>query len=424
MTRRTGHPDTPVVQDRSPSRVGVRSPLSLLIGADSLTTRRSGIGRVTFELAQRLRASPDIALVRLWAGERFETADLLDRIARQQPLGPGRSVEERVAHVSPLRAAVARVPGVAPLRNAVRRSGTRREMAAFRREGAGRLLYFEPNMITRPFDGVMVAQVHDLSWLHHRDLHPAERLAWIDRNIGRTLRDTARFAAISRFTAEGFARAFDVSPARIDVVPNAASEMFWPRPEADAVAALARHGLVDRSYILSVSTLEPRKNFDRLLDAHHRLSEAERQRFPLAIAGGAGWGSTLASPRAERARREGTLRLLGYLADDELADITARAACFAYVSLYEGFGLPVLEAMASGTPVVASSTTAVGETAGDAALLVDPEDVDGIADGIRQVIADKDLADRLTERGLARAGCFSWGRTAEAMLDTFARALP
>jgi alpha-1,3-rhamnosyl/mannosyltransferase len=190
-----------------------------------------------------------------------------------------------------------------------------------------------------------------------------------------------------------------------------------------AAPVLDRLKLADRRYILAVSTLEPRKNFDRLLAAHDMLPIGLRNDLPLVIVGGAGWGGVLDDSRADRARREGRLRLVGHISDADLAALYARASVFAFPSLYEGFGLPVLEAMAAGTPVVASSTTAVGEVAGDAAILIDPCDETALMRGLLDVTTDAARAAALRARGFVRAGEFGWDRTASVLIASCRRAL-
>ena len=278
-------------------------------------------------------------------------------------------------------------------------------------------------MIARPFDGVSVVTVNDLSWRFADGLHPAHRVAWIERRLPRSLAQAARLVAISEFTAREMVAHLGVDRRRIDVVPLAPSPLFRPMPPAETGAALARCGLTGRGFVLSVSTLEPRKNFDRLLAAHARLPATVRVRHPLVIAGGRGWGQALTGATAERAAREGSLRLLGHVSDAELAALYTGCTVFAYPSLSEGFGLPVLEAMACGAPVVASGTTATGETAGDAALLIDPFNEKEIAQALARAIEDEALAARLRATGLARAAGFTWERTAAALIATWRRAL-
>ncbi len=396
-------------------------PISVLLGGDSLAFRRSGIGRVTYEIAQAIRDLTSIASLRLWVGERLHGTDLLDQIAAQ---APDSEAPDFTATVRPrqLRILLGRIPGVQAIREKRRGINMRGELQRMR-AGGGRLVYHEPNMIAKRFDGTTIVQVNDLSWLHHRELHPAERIAWIERHLDRTMRQASRFVALSEFTASGLAREFGIARERIDIVPCAASAVFAPRTKEQAEATLARYDLSDRGYVLSVSTLEPRKNFDRLVDAHRALPYTLRQRHKLVIAGGSGWGTTLANAAAEQARREGTLVLLGHVPDSLLVDITARASLFAYVSLYEGFGLPLLEAMATGTPVVASSTTATGETAGMAARLVDPLDVTDISAGLRELLEDERAADMLRRRGLDHASGFTWHHTANKLLASWAAAL-
>ena len=391
------------------------APLSVLLGADSLSSARSGVGRVTFEVGKALRRSPSIGL-RLWIGDQLIEPNILDGLTDRKHLVP-------VPRPKPLRIFVGRLPGVQSVRAVVRRRRFTGNVGDFAALNGGRLIYHETNMILKPFHSVSVSHVHDLSWLHCRDMHPAGRLRWIDDNIKRTLSDAARFVSVSAFTANCLVQEFGIARDRIDVVSNAASNSFRPRSAGQTAETLARHNLIDRSYVLSVSTLEPRKNFDRLVAAHLSLPPRMRARFPLVIVGGSGWGATLANRDAERAERNGTLRLLGRLSDQELVDITARTACFVYVSLYEGFGLPVLEAMATGVPVVASSTTATGETAGNAALLVDPLSVEDIRATIEQILEDQTLAKALGTRGVARAAGFGWEKTARLLMDSWTKAI-
>jgi O-antigen biosynthesis alpha-1,3-rhamnosyltransferase len=389
------------------------TPIGVLLGADSLPGARSGIGRQTLEVARLLRRTPAIGALALLVGERCLPADALETLARMATPATTRGVS-RIAAV---------IPGVAAVHAAWRRRQMNGFAASMGQRIGGRVVYHEVNMIARPFDGATVVTVHDLSWRADPRWHTAERTAWIERRLPSTLAQASRFVCVSDFTAGDVRREFGVAPSRIDIVRPAASAMFRPIEREPAAPVLSRLELTDRGYVFAVSTIEPRKNFDRLLAAHAMLPEAVRQRLPLVIAGSRGWGAALTDAVAERAIRTGTLRLLGHVADDDLVALYARSAAVAYVSLYEGFGLPVLEAMACGAPVIASRNTAVGETAGDAALLVDPEDVADIANAIARVLNDPSLAAALTARGLLRAAEFSWDAMAAGLIASWRKAL-
>jgi alpha-1,3-rhamnosyl/mannosyltransferase len=285
------------------------------------------------------------------------------------------------------------------------------------------VLYHEINMIARPFAGVTVVTVHDLSFRADPHLHPPARVAWIERRLPGTLRQATRFVAVSAFTRREMIARLGIAPERIDVVEPGLSADFHPVDAGVARPVLARLGLTDRGYILAVSTLEPRKNFDRLLTAHTLLPSGLRSRFPLVIAGGRGWGTTLDGAATARHLADGTLRLPGFIGDDDLVPLYARAAVCAYPSLYEGFGLPALEAMACGTPLVTSDGSALAETAGDAALKVDPLDPPAIAEALRRVLEDRVLAEDLRARGLVHASGFTWRRMASGLVRCWRQAL-
>jgi alpha-1,3-rhamnosyl/mannosyltransferase len=359
---------------------------------------------MTLEIARAARASAEIDHTALLLGYGLQPVGVIDHLDDPD------SAACREPTPIPWKVAVGRLPGVQLLRR-VKFSGLNRRLAAIAQESGGRLVYHEPNMIVRPLGLRTVATINDLSWHHEPSWHPAERLQWIDRNLKTTLRRASRFVAISQFTKDAVVRELGVPAGRVDVVPLAPAAEFQPVSQDDATGTLSRYDLQDRSYVFSISTLEPRKNFDRLLAAHLQLPAALRHRAPLVIAGGKGWGNVLAQPEADAAVTARTVRLLGHVPDADLVTLCARAAVFAYVSLYEGFGLPVVEAMATGTPVLASSTTAVGEVAARAALLVDPMDVDAISEGLRRLLEDAALAARLRALGLARAAEFTWERT-------------
>jgi alpha-1,3-rhamnosyl/mannosyltransferase len=238
------------------------------------------------------------------------------------------------------------------------------------------------------------------------------RAARIERaTIARAMRRAAGLQCVSDATRTDLVARFpDVAP-RAFTVPLAADARF--REAGADPAVLARHGLQPQRYVLAVGTLEPRKNLPRLIAAWTQVDDAVRRDAVLALVGPRGWDddATLAAARAT-----GSVRLLGHVPEDDLPSLYAGCACFAYPSLYEGFGLPVLEAMAAGAPVVTSSVSSLPEVAADAALLVDPRDAPAITSALERVLADPALADDLRARGRTRAATFSWQRFAAATL--------
>ena len=264
--------------------------------------------------------------------------------------------------------------------------------------------------------------VHDLSILTHPEWHPTLRTWLMGWPLPRTVATAHHVITDCEAVRVEVIERFRVRPERVSAVPLAPSRDFRVRrPEViDAVAR--RYDLTTGDYILFVGALEPRKNLVRLLDAAQELLRGGwRDVPPLALVGPSGWRN---HELVTRIRSAGSsVRLLGPVPRNDLVALIGGASLLAYPSLSEGFGLPVLEAMACGTPVVASHIGPIVEVAGDAALLVDPTDPEDIAEGLRQVLDDSHLRADLVERGLAQAAKFSWEQTAAGTLSAYGKAL-
>ncbi|WP_375460822.1 glycosyltransferase family 4 protein [uncultured Enterovirga sp.] len=392
-------------------------PIRVLLGADGLHGARSGVGRYTLEVATRLaghHAIEDLAL--LIGGAVRTTAEIPQAEAGDEAAPTPRSgirdtLGGILGEVGPLRA----------LRNRVRMRALGRRLDRLGRSADCPVIYHETNLIPVPFDGPCTVTVHDLFWRERPDLMPPGRLRWLERNVPRWLRQAQAFACVSAFTAAELRRHFPIGDKSVAVVPGAASARFRPMGAEDAQGVLDRYGLADRGYVLAVTTLEPRKNLDRLAAAHAGLPTDIRRRYPLVVVGGDGWGPVLA--RTDAAQRAGDLRLLGFVPDASLAALVARARLMPMVSLYEGYGLPVVEAMAAGTPVLAASTTATAEIAGSAGVMVDPLDVEAIRDGLRRLIDDPTLWSERRAAGLLRSAAFSWDRSVADLITLWRRTL-
>jgi glycosyltransferase involved in cell wall biosynthesis len=233
----------------------------------------------------------------------------------------------------------------------------------------------------------LVVTVHDLAVLRHPETFNRWTRTYSRHVLPRVARAAQRLIAVSEFTKQELVALLNVPEGKVRVIPNAVGEPFTQEGEAEP-----------GDYVLAVSTLEPRKNLSRLVEGYRR---AGLNGVPLLVAGAPGWGDV-------RVEGDG-VRWLGEVRDEELARLYRGARCVAYVSLYEGFGLPVLEAMACGAPVVAGRSGALEEISGGAAVLVDPLDADAIAAGLTEAINRRE---ELRPLGLDRARAFDWREVA------------
>jgi glycosyltransferase involved in cell wall biosynthesis len=258
-----------------------------------------------------------------------------------------------------------------------------------------------------------VVTVHDLTTLIYPETHRLKvRLTQIPF-LGKSLARALRIVADSQATADDIRRFFPEAAARVRVIHAGVAPRFTPAAP-EAVAAIRRELGCPSGYVLYAGTLEPRKNVALLLDAWEALREEDPETLPLVIAGGYGWKSRPLLGRLERLQGAG-VHLLGRVEEDYLLRLLQGASCFVYPSLYEGFGLPVAEALACGVPVIASSSSSLPEVTGGAALLVDPDHPAELALALRQVLGDRGVATDLARRGPPQAARFRWDHSAEAL---------
>lgn len=284
-------------------------------------------------------------------------------------------------------------------------------------------IYHEPNYLAYRFSGPSVVTAHDASWVRHPETHPTDRLDAISRYFPRSLEAASAVLTDSEFVKRELVELFGVSPNKIFPVLLGVSPEFSPRDPMECKSFLAEHGLSFGQYVLSVGTLEPRKNIPTLIDAYSMLPPDLQHRFPLVLVGMRGWLNSGLEARIKPLVERGVIKPLGYVPDAAMPLIYSGAAAFVFPSLYEGFGLPPLEAMACGVPVISSKTSSLPEVIGDAGILVSPLDVDVIAESLRQLLEDPVFAHGLAQQGLRRASGFSWKRTAAETIDVYRRAL-
>jgi len=287
-------------------------------------------------------------------------------------------------------------------------------------EAAADLLHYPANFGPWRARKPVVVTVHDLSFLRHPEWFPRSRSLYYRHAIRRTVRTATRIIADSEATAADLRELLRVPGEKVDVIPLGVEPRFAPASAAAQQAAREKYRLPER-FFLYIGTLEPRKNLAALIRAWVRIAWTIEE--DLVIAGRAGWRmGALAEAIAENPHPD-RLHLPEHIKDADLPAVLSAATAFVWPSLWEGFGLPPLEAMACGVPVLCSSTSSLPEVTGDAALLVNPTDEAAIGAGMQGLAQDTALRDTLHAQGLKRAAEFTWRRTAMLTLESYRKAV-
>ncbi len=253
-----------------------------------------------------------------------------------------------------------------------------------------------------------VVSIHDLSIYRYPQWHPKARIERMQIAIPEAIERAKVILAISESTRQDILEKFQIPPERVHVTLLGVDAIYHQRSAEELQPVLSRFGLTQNAYSFFVSTIEPRKNLLNLLAAYRALPLAMRQRWPLVLAGGGGWQSEDIHDDMQRASREGWLKYLGFVEQRDLPALYAGARLFTYPSWYEGFGLPIAEAMASGVPVLTSNCSSMPEVANGAAILVESGDVSSIKLGLVQALEDDSWRQQAIQRGLQRAAELSW----------------
>lgn len=285
-------------------------------------------------------------------------------------------------------------------------------------------LFHSPDFVLPPLHRTPgILTVHDLSFIKHPHGALPQLRSWLNKVVPRSVARSGHILADSDSTKTDLINLLNVPAHKISVVGAGVEARFRPITDPRALALVGQKYALPQKFILSVGTLEPRKNFDGLMAAFNRIESA----FPdlhLVIAGGKGWlyeGIFAAAAQSPAAAR---IHLIGFVADDDLPALYSLAHLFAYPSHYEGFGIPVLEAMACGTPVVTANNSSLPEVAGQAAVLVPAEDTSALAAALRDLLTDLPLRQTCVERGFKQAGIFTWAAAAQKLLDVYRQISP
>jgi alpha-1,3-rhamnosyl/mannosyltransferase len=272
-------------------------------------------------------------------------------------------------------------------------------------------LYHEPNFLIFESDTPTVATIHDLSVVAHPEWHPAERCRDYERRFQTNLDRCAHFLTVSDFTRNELIRTLGVAPARVTRTYNGVRNTIRPMP-ADHVRATLRRLKLPPRYLLHVGTIEPRKNLLMLMQVYSSLPANVRETCPLVLAGGWGWNYHDLAAFWESEGRHKNVVHLGYLNENDLPAVYNGALGLVMPSLYEGFGLPIVEMLACGGAVVASTADALGEVLGGVGCTIDPRDRDTWRASLLRIMTDDDWRKALQRGARKRAEAFTWDRCA------------
>ena len=382
----------------------------------------TGIGRYAFELATRLPAAAGVSTCDLLNDFGWSGAEAIAAVGAVQSGAAPQS--SRLGRLSLVRQRVARSELASLGYSLLAERSIRRHITS----RCPQLLHC-PNFYTPDVDCPLVVTVHDLSVLDHPEWHPRSRAKLVARSLERLNHRAAAVIVDSHHAAARLSALTPTDSAYVSVVHLAASPHYRPLTadtfDADArrFAELKSRLRLPEKFTLCVSTLEPRKNLVRLLGAYEALDATLRCSVPLVLVGARGWQDDSIRHQVDLAERSGWLKYVGYASEADLPLLYAKCRVFVYPSLYEGFGLPVLEAMQCGAPVIASEASSLPEVGGDAVLYCDATSVDSISMRLSEALTDEALRACLSSKGIERAMCFSWDKVIRETVDVYRRAL-
>lgn len=406
--------------------------MRVVMGGEALEGPLTGIGQYTFHLASQLLTLSEIESLDFLVHGRIKGRGFLHRQSTPTTAPDATSAGELLAADSEsgrgrawisdalgkTRSIAAKSKLAVNLYERVIPVMERRCLRAYGQDD----IFHSPNYMLPEFPGHTVVSILDLSTYRYPEHHPEARVSFVNRHIERAIARADHIITISEFVKAEIVERFNLPEARISVTHLGADQSFHPRSEESvtehlqALTATIRY----KSYFLFTSSIEPRKNLDRVLDAYLAYRESTAgAALPLIVTGTAGWKSQHTHRRLEALQNQGLVLYLGYVSQQVLPFLVAGARAVVYPSLYEGFGLPVLEAMQSGTATLTSRDSSMAEVAGDASLLVNPLSIQAIADALATLAADEKITDQLVTSGLARARQFSWATCARQTLQVY-----
>lgn len=280
-------------------------------------------------------------------------------------------------------------------------------------------IFHGPSFYLPKHSGPSIVTFHDLSVIHHPEFHPPGRVRYMLEEFPAALRRANILLTISEHARKELITYSGFPPEKVICTPLAASADFFPRDKQDCLHVLNKYSLEYQKFCFFAGTIEPRKNLSILLDAYEMLPKKFRACYPLIVSGFHGWKSEDIHARLISAQNSGWVKYLDFVPASDLPFLFSAAKIFVFPSRYEGFGLPLLESMASGVPVVCSNVTSLPEVAGDCALMCHPDDTDELSTLIKKAIEDDTWRASSIKNGIKHAASFSWEKTVDKTIEAY-----
>ncbi len=381
--------------------------MNLLFNAESLRPPVTGVGHYSLHLLEQFLRSDEVESVHCFTGTHWQNGEQ-QLAATAAHLGDQAAAGSAAKPlVQTLREAIGAIPGTKALYDKLMDRRFERYANA-----VPDAIYHETNYLLKPYAGPCVTTVHDLSHMRYPQFHPEHVVKRLNTMLPRTLARADHVITVSDVVRDELLQAFPLPPEKVTTIYEGVDARYVPRTREEVAPVLDEYGLAYQQYVLLVATLEPRKGIDVLLAAWEMLPLELRKQYPLVLTGSSGWRNAPLLAQIEALKAEGSVRHLGYVPSTRLPSLFSGATVFAYPSVYEGFGLPVLDAMSSGVPVICRAGTSMAEFAQGACLLCDSSEPAELAEKLRGLLDDKEARTKWGERGLQRAAAFSWERCA------------